>query len=426
MAASARFSQREAAISSPGPRRQTAGEGRKTFLVLTMCLLVAAGVTVMNISMVLSKPDKVAPISRPSSMNEQLVRDFYSGINEVIRSGDPSVLNSIVTPEFAWCDPCFDQSPTREGFNRYLKHLHRTAPGARLEADAVVADFQNRVTARVRVFGLPLLAEPTFWGPVDMLRIAGGFITERHNGPDNIALIEPLLETRLDALPPDVTGMVMARLNFPVNSQLEELLSPGPVILVVQSGAIEVRMENDGRIVRGGVKTSTESSDATLHEGDAAIIPPVVRYELLPVGTQPAVALGVTLYYSDYVIDSSSRWDPGPTLAFAERGAVAVSSSLFPAVQILGADTMGAWPSGPVRVAIGRAILGPGARMFPPPSDSMLLAVETGSIDIVGAEGRTVVAGTGVAQPAESVSEIRNAGDGLAVLLILTVSPPAD
>jgi hypothetical protein len=53
----------------------------------------------------------------------------------------------------------------------------------------------------------------------------------------------------------------------------------------------------------------------------------------------------------------------------------------------------------------------------------VLLAVETGILEVTGDEERTVAAGTGVLQPPGSDREWRGAGDGLTVLLVLSVAP---
>jgi hypothetical protein len=409
-------------MNRKGSQRRARGERNKSFLVLTLVLAVAAGATLLNIGIALSDPGVVASTSRPAAANAKLTRDFYIAINDAIRTGNDGDLNSIVTSDFAWCLACPGQLPTREGLKRYLASLHRTAPDARLAVDSVVAS-EDIVTARIRVTSYPLVREPVPWGPLDTLRIAGGLITERSNGPDDITLAEPLFRARFDSLPPAVTGVVMAKLIFPLKSGVEGLVSPGPTILAVESGAIAVRIASKGRIVRaGGVETSTGNGSTTLHQGDAAIVPAGIRHEFMQVGIEPAVAVGVTLFFIDNGIEGSPR--RGPEKApFSPVSSIATSSLLAPTVQILRGGTVGAWPSGPVDVAMGRAILGPGARLVPPESESMLLAVEAGTLELAGSEDRTVFAGAGIAQPAGSVREIRNDSDGLVIFLILTVSP---
>jgi SnoaL-like domain/Cupin domain len=406
-------------------RDQAAGERGKTLLVVTLCLAVAASVTLLNIGIALSDPGVVASNSRPVEANAKLARDFYTAINDAIRTGDDGDLNSIVTPDFAWCLDCPGQSTTREGLKRYLISLHRTAPDARLAVDSVVAG-EDIVAARVRVTSYSLVGEPVLWGPLDTLRIAGGLIAERRNGPDGITLAEPLLRARFDSLPPAVTGVAMARLIFPLGSGMEGLLSPGPTILVVESGAIAVRIACCGRVVRAGsVETSMGNGATTLHQGDAAIIPSGKQHAFQQEGTEPAVAVGVTLYFVDIGIEGSVRREP-EVAPFSPVSSIATTSMLAPTVQILRGGAMGAWPSGPVDLALGRAILGPGARLIPPANESILLAIEAGTLDLTGLEDRTVFAGNGIAQPSGTVRELRNNSEGLVIFLIFTVSPATD
>jgi SnoaL-like domain len=406
--------------------RQIAGERRKTFLVVTLCLAIAAGASLLNLGMMLSEPSVEASISGPADRNATLVREFYVAVDDAIRTGVTGSLNAIVAPDLTWCRPCAAQSLTREGFKRYLESLHRAAPNMRVEVESVVADFAGNVTALIRVSGHPLLGELIPWGPVDMFRIDGGVIIERSNGPNDIELVEPQIGTQFDSLPPAVTGVVLARLTFPVHSGVEGLLSPGPTVLVVESGEIAVHVAHAGRIVRAGEVETPMGTDAILRQGDAAIIPPSVRHAFRQLGTEPALAVGMTLYFFEDWIDDSTLRGPSMTPFLTPVGSVAASTSLPPNVQILGSDTMGAWPSGPVRVALGWAILGPGARFVPSANESTLLAVEVGTLTISGDQDRAILAGRSVVQPAGMDREFRNDGYGLTILHVVTIAPVAD
>jgi quercetin dioxygenase-like cupin family protein len=410
----------------PRTEHQIAGERGKIFLVVTLCLAVAAGTSWLNLGMMLSEPDVEASISGPADRNAALVREFYVAVNDAIRTGDAGALNTIVAPDLTWCRPCPGQSLTREGFKRYLESLNRAAPSMRVEVESVVADFAGNVTALIRVSGYPLLGEPIPWGSVDIFRIDGGLIIEQSNGSNDIELFEPQIGTRFDSLPPAVTGVVLARLTFAVHSGVEGLLSPGPTVLVVESGEIAVHTAHAGRIVRAGDVETPMENDAILRQGDTAIIPPAARHAFRQLGTEPAVALGMTLYFIDDWIAGSALRGPSMTPFLTPGGSVATSTLLPPTVQIVGSDTMGAWPSGPVRVALGRAILGPGARLVPSVNESTLLAVEVGTLTISGDQDRTIFAGSSVVQSAGMSREFRNDGYSLTVLHVVTIAPITD
>ena len=97
-----------------------------------------------------------------------------------------------------------------------------------------------------------------------------------------------------------------------------------------------------------------------------------------------------------------------------------------PAVQMLVRERVDAWSTGPVSVAIGRVILGPGARVFPPGGETLFVAVESGTLALTGRNARTVAAGMGMMEPPGLDRALRNAGPGLSALLVLTVAPAAE
>ena len=426
--------ERESARNRRQALRPAAGERRSVVLVLAVCLSLATGVALLAAAASLANPGLAAPIS-PSAANAALVRDFYAAVNDAIGTGDADALDAVVAPAVAWCAPCPGQAPTRAGLKRYLGDLHRAAPDTRLAVESVVAGPEGTATASVRVSGSPVVGDPLLWGPVDRLRLVGGLIVERQSGPGGVALVEPLLVARLGALPPAVTGVAMARMTFSPGSGVEELLSGGPTLLVVESGALAVRAAGGGRILRAGgddgdwTTMGTDDALATvLRQGDAAIVPAGVRHGLRHQGAEPAVAVGVTTFFVDDGGDPAAPRRREPRVFAPAEGPAPESSQphLLPAVQFLASGTVGAWPSGSVRVALGRVVLGPGARVVPAASETVLVAVEAGTLSLAGGEERRVAAGGGVAQPAGTPREVRNAGGGLLVLLVLTVAPVAE
>jgi hypothetical protein len=198
----------------------------------------------------------------------------------------------------------------------------------------------------------------------------------------------------------------------------------------VEAGALEVRVAGGGRVLRGGADggagtpaANDAGLEAVLYPGDAAVVPPGVRHALAQRGTEPAVALGATLVFVGTDRDGRPRQELAPF--FPPGGAVRESPQPTPpAVQPLAGGAVAAWPTGPVRVALGRAVLGPGARLVPPDGETVLVAVEAGTLGVAGGGGRAA-AGEGALLPAGPGRGLRNAGDGLLVLVVLTVAPAA-
>ena len=309
--------------------------------------------------------------------------------------------------------------------------LHRIAPGARLTVDEVVADGRGTAMAHVRAEGFPSVGLSPPWGPLDTFGLAGGLVTERGHGPDTLALQEALLRVRLGPMPSAVRGIAMARLTFSPGTGVDGLLSAGPTALVVEAGSIVARIAHGGRIVRadgGGEEQAAEAGvPVLLRQGDAAIVPAGVRHSLDQEGADPAVVLGVTLFYVDD--ERSLRPRPGPDLGvFVPPDSTGRDTRWprpLPDVRVLASGTVAAWPSGPVQLSLGRAVLGSGGQISPGADADVLVAVETGTLAVNGDQVRGVVAGTGTVQPAGSDRAYRNAGNGLVALLVLGVAPEA-
>ncbi len=133
--------------------------------------------------------------------------------------------------------------------------------------------------------------------------------------------------------------------------------------------------------------------------------------------------VAVTLDFQD---DGSERTRPQhPELGVFEPidGSLLGPGSIPPSVRMLVSEGVETWAPVPVHVAIGRTILGPGARVFPPNGETLFVAVESGTLDLTGSEARTVAAGQGLVVEPGSGRALGNAGPGLLELLVLTIAP---
>ena len=133
--------------------------------------------------------------------------------------------------------------------------------------------------------------------------------------------------------------------------------------------------------------------------------------------------MGTTLAF-DEDVDERSR-PRHPALGVFEPSARVSQgpSSILPAIRMLVREGVAAWSPSPVRVALGRMVLSPGARVVLADGETLFVAVEAGTLQLAGNEDRTVAAGIGVMEPEGSDRTLRNAGSGLLVLLVLTITP---
>jgi quercetin dioxygenase-like cupin family protein/ketosteroid isomerase-like protein len=401
---------------------------RPALLAAALGLLLATGTTLAGFGLVLTDPGVAPSMPGQAAANEDLVRDFYAAVDAALRIGTADDLDSLVAPAFVWCRPCGGDDPTLAGLKHHLTDLRRTTPDLRLVVESVVGGSEDTATANVRVAGSPLVDGRAPWGPVDTFRLDGGRIVERRAGPDGTALVDPLAGVFLEVLPSAVTGVALARLTFPLTAGVDGLVSDGPTVLIAESGALALRTSGGGRVLRAGggdedwTTAGTTAALATvLRQGDVAVVPTGVRHALAQEGDRPAAVLAATLFFVD---EGHDRREPDlPVFSPLDGpGDGSPHPRPLPAVRLLAEGTVAAWPAGPVAVGLGRAVLAAGARVVPAADETALLAVEAGTLDVLGPAERAVAAGNWALLPAGTDRELRNAGDGLVILQILTVA----
>jgi SnoaL-like polyketide cyclase len=127
---------------------------------------------------------------------ERVVRDFYAGVNQTVRTGDPGKLETVVAEDAVVHGPLATLAPDSAGLTHYLASLHVTAPHLTLiVAEIVVVGDRARVNLIVqgdenRTFlGSPLDGVAP-WGAVDALRIDNGQVAEYWSGESGPDLLE--------------------------------------------------------------------------------------------------------------------------------------------------------------------------------------------------------------------------------------------
>jgi hypothetical protein len=390
--------------------------------LVTALALVGAGLT-------LATPGMPVPASGSAAAHDDLVRDFYAAVNQAIQTGDTTAVTTLVAPEVQWCHRCPSQRPSSAGLRSYLLTLHQQAPHARLVIETVVANAAGTVMAQVAVTGFPLLRAAVLWGPVDTFHLEDDRIVARHSSAEGTAEIEPLLKVQLSAFPPAVAGVVMARLSFPTAAGVSRLLSAGPTLVVMEVGTLAVRVASGGRIWRAGegdpdwsIPQTGTALATVVHQGDAVMIPAWVSYDLTQQGTGHSVALGLTFVASDRSDGHGGTQRPElPPFLPVDHAGQTVQPRPLPAVQFLASGAVDARPAGPVTVALGRAILRPGAEVVPADNEVVLLAVEAGRVQL-GNEGPVVGAGEGLMPATGDSRAVQNPSEETAILLMATVT----
>jgi mannose-6-phosphate isomerase-like protein (cupin superfamily) len=416
--------------------------GRSIVLLLVAGLALATGLALLAAGFALSDPGIAAVSPGGAGSRADLVQRYYAAVNDAIRTGATSPLDALLAAGFDDGAAAGAGNPSREGFKQYLARLHRTIPGARVAVeDVVVGEDGETVLARVAVVGLPLADPAPPWGPLDAFRVAGGVLVERRSARDGAVLAAPLIRVDLPALPPAVTGLVLARLTFAPGATLPQLLSAGPTVLVPEAGSLSIEF---GPEMRQGQPLAIES-EHVLCPGEFQVVPPGIRYSLRNAGPVPAVVLGWTLGMPPAAGEEAAAF----AAHFLPHDLSLEAGRPWGTVEILAGGDVGRWPAGPVTVAVGRAVLAPGVTLAPRAAETALLVVEHGEVAAereVAAEGtsgasaespvrprryqdpcqietRPLAAGDSTCLPAGAVVLLRNTGAGPAVLLALTITP---
>ena len=295
--------------SVPLPSRRRARLRRSMLLLLVLCNLLAAGAALVGANEVPTNPGSLVTFSSPVAVAAAENADAVELVLRGLERGDPHRRHG-------------PAGRARRPGCRLVPALPRTG-GRPCRAQALRGRSPSGIARDASGWSTRWWEASRRWSPcgcaclaipsrarrrhgVRSTRFGSSTveIAERRNGLEGATLAEPLLGARLDALPPAVTGVVLARLTFAVGSGTDGLLSAGPTLLVVESGALWIRIAYDGQILRAGGQVETGDDayatsggviETVLRQGDGAIVPAGVRHSLRQVGTEPGAVLGATL-----------------------------------------------------------------------------------------------------------------------------------
>ena len=424
---------------------------------LACVLALATGLGLLGTGeLLLEAPPPGAP-QTAAEATEGVVRRFYDAANEAIATGDPAALEAVVAPGLLAPEPRPGAAPSWPGLVDRLAALHAAAPALRLEPEAVVAG-EAEAMARVAVrgagpgtfLGLPLADRPRPWGAVDAFGVAGGRVVAFRSPVDGLGVLRELGRARLEVERPAGRVIAVERLTYAPGASRWAQTAGGARVLYLEAGALTVETAGDAREPAlfapagsgGGAKDRREvvpGRPLRLTAGDRLVLPERTRYQTRNAEGEPAVCLSLGIA-------------PPPPPLPVSAGPSATPAGI--AVQDLGDGLPVALPLRGVEVALGRATLGPGARLaWVGGAGPVLLAVESGRLELAttgeaawvrrGADGAraaltsaTLAAGDGAlltvategpaarAAPAGR-NILRNDGDAPLVALILTIRPAA-
>jgi hypothetical protein len=420
-------------------------------LPLTIVLALVTGAIVEATVTVFSAP---IPTAVSAGGTQATVGRFYAAVNDVIRTGDPVLLDAVVAADVVWPAVEPGGESGRSGLARRLVALHASQPGLRLVVQELVADRDEAVAWIALEGGNPgaLLALPPAdpAGLVDGFRIETGRIVEAWGATASLGVPRNLLDVTLDA-PAVTAGFVgLSRLTIAPGTDVPEVVAPGPTVVAVETGVLTARLAGAGGVVCHAAGGATGTEDPTvagqalaLTEGDRLTVPAAAPYVLRNDGPTPATALIAAIL------------PPAPTMPTSPENAGTAGE--VPAILVIfgpagnGQDRAAPhWPAGVtvrrlardvvplplgdrVRLGIERLAMAPDARVqeYRPPGPA-LVAVASGSVMVMYApvpdrfSAPPVVLQGGQAELAAGVPvTMDGVGAEPVFLLFLTIASPA-
>lgn len=217
---------------------------RRSF-VLPIAIVLASitGAILSTTVSLLNTPVITAPNS-PAVV--AVVDSFYQTINDVLRTGNASALNTSVASDFIDHVVAPGSLATRDELARELLALRSIFPALHIVLDDVVA-MGNHAAARIHMedatdgefLGYPIDAEHIPLGPIDFLVIADNQIVERWGTPTGLS-VELFGTAWLQTFVGTSHMLSLAIMTFPVQSEIEMTSGEGVTLLVPAFGELAV------------------------------------------------------------------------------------------------------------------------------------------------------------------------------------------
>jgi quercetin dioxygenase-like cupin family protein/predicted ester cyclase len=426
-----------------------------------LCVFVGALVTavaLLRLGALLTTAPTIDHTDRgDGAANVVLVRDFYDAVNAALRGGPLTDLERRLAAGFVAHGGPPGLPPARAGFVRHVRALRATFPEMPLRAQEVSAH-GDVVVARVRIEGaargaflrLPLPGSPPPWGGVDLFRIAAGAVAEHWGGRAHAPLLEPLQQAPLDVPPTAAQTLALTRTTVAPGGSLAAWIGRGTEVRYLETGTLTVAVisgaTGPARHWRSSPPGSADPPDAVVTGSETALAPGDVL--LVPAGTwvttrndggAAATFLAVALHRPGGAGGAAPASMPPIAIPIATPVAIPVAIPAVGTTDLMG-NVPTKLPGGPAVLGFGRATLAPGGTFPVAAPGAALLAVEAGELSVAiaagtvwrrhGADGtiattsrRLLEAGDAVLVEPGADTEVRNAGDGPLVRLVVTLTP---
>jgi hypothetical protein len=381
---------------------------RRPLLVTTIVLALATAAVLTSAAWLLPFTDARSAAVSTRIAEEDVAQWFYDAVNVAIATGKLTPLQTVVAPDFVTTNALSPVQSGRAGLEAALAHLHATIPTLRLEPEIVVAG-GGQVMVQVAVtgdrggsfLGVLLMAQPRPWSAVDVLGVTDGRVVERRGLLDGTGLLLPIASSPVHMSGPAYRVVTVERIVLAAGERYDGDAFVAAHALLAEAGHIQVASTPPpGEPATNATSPATPGISVALWPTELVEIPVDHRYTVTNTGAADAVLLRITIAFPGG--GEATRWGPGPVTD-------------EPVSRTLAGDLALHLPDGPLNVAVGRVVLGPGATLsLDLGTYAALLAVDGGSLGATLTQAAQVRRGIDGAQAAIE-SAIVGPGDGLAV-----------
>ena len=409
---------------------------RSVHFAATIALALATAVGMFAAAIVLKPP----PLSASTTDGVEVVHRFYDAINAVLRTGDPTALETIVAPHFTMHGVFVAVSPDRDGLARQLVATSAVAPDLQLEieemsvaGDRALAHLARTSGTGAAFLGIPLATTPVFWGRFDALRMDGGQVVELWSGEESLPLLEPLRQTRLDPLLTPNHAMMFRRLGAEAGYPWTWDSTYQSRVLYVEVGTITVEVDPASPAPavifapghgHGQGRPVPPRTQTRVWPGEALALSPTVRYRLHGDGSLPDLRVYEAAFprYTGMSLSGAGLATP-PTEGTASR-------PRLPLQTLLAEATSTGLPHTGLVVSFGRITLPPGSPLaLSAAPGPVLLTVEAGTLEIDTRQvdpptATTFAPGDATLIPIDEIITLQAVGADPVVVFAVSIVPP--
>jgi SnoaL-like polyketide cyclase len=411
--------------------------------LLTTFLTMATAIALFASGWILAAPAVADP--RPGAA-EEVVRAFYSAVNETIRTGDTNALETVMSEHASTHGPLETVAPNRAGLTHYLASLHANVPELELDIEELAVT-GNRAVVDVKVTGAgegsflgSSLQDVQLWGKVDAFRVGNGHVLEFWSDATGLALLESQTSVPVFVEHPFTRAVTLDRLTIAAEERLQA------------SGQDELRWlfgETDHITVTTTLNQADQatptaapiSNETRLHAGNLLALPTWSETEVRNTGLETASLLVLTIaqpavestYYDQNPQSSSgpaSTWPKWKTGVSRRLGGATITT--------LTPDINTELPLDQAVIAVAQVTLAPSALLADfQLSGPYLLVVDAGRLDLFAGDEQAWIlqgpahylndgrmeAGNGATLGPGAHAYLHNPGPDPAVVTLIAILP---